>query len=73
MGINYDNANRRTSLTLPNGVTIGYSVDNDSRITGLTYTAGSTQLGTLTYGYDADGRVTSKNGTLAVIALPCRY
>jgi len=45
-------------------------VDNDSRITGLTYSAGSTQLGNLTYGYDADGRVTSKNGTLAAIDLP---
>ena len=56
--------------TLPNGVTVGYSVDNDSRITGLTYSAGSTQLGNLTYGYDADGRVTSKNGTLAAIGLP---
>jgi len=33
VGINYDHANRRTSLTLPNGVTVGYSVDNDSRIT----------------------------------------
>ncbi|MGC1343054.1 MAG: hypothetical protein WA854_12050 [Candidatus Binataceae bacterium] len=42
----------------------------DSRITGLTYSAGNSQLGTLTYGYDADGRVTSKNGTLAAINLP---
>jgi len=66
----WDNANRRTSLTLPNGVTVAYSVDNDSHITGLTYSAGSTQLGNLTYGYDADGRVTSKNGTLASIDLP---
>lgn len=70
VGINYDNANRRTSLTLPNGVTVGYSVDNDSRVTGLTYSAESTQLGTLIYGYDADGRVTSKSGTLAAINLP---
>lgn len=69
-GYQYDNANRRTSLTLPNGVTVGYSFDNDARITGLTYSAGSTQLGNLTYGYDADGRVTSKNGTLAAINLP---
>ncbi len=69
VGINYDHADRRTSLTLPNGVTVGYSVDNDSRITGLTYSAGNTQLGNLTYGYDADGRVTSKNGTLAAIGL----
>jgi RHS repeat-associated protein len=51
-------------------MTVGYSVDNDSRITGLTYSAGTSQLGNLTYGYDADGRVTSKNGTLAAISLP---
>ncbi len=70
VGINYDNANRRTSLTLPNGVTVAYSIDNDSRITGLTYSAGISQLGNLTYGYDADGRVTSKNGTLAATSLP---
>ena len=57
--------------TLPNGVTVGYGFDNDSRITGLSYSAGSTQLGNLTYGYDADGRVTSKNGTLAATGLPC--
>jgi YD repeat-containing protein len=48
VGINYDNANRRTSLTLPNGVTVAYGVDNDSRITGLTYSAGNSQLGNLT-------------------------
>ena len=70
VGINYDNANRRTSLTLPDGVTVGYSADSDSRITGLTYRVGSTQLGNLAYGYDADGRVTSKSGTLAAIVLP---
>jgi RHS repeat-associated protein len=55
---------------LANGVTVGYSVDNDSRITGLTYRAGSSQLGNLIYGYDADGRVTSKGGTLAATNLP---
>jgi RHS repeat-associated protein len=70
VGINYDNANRRTSLTLPNGVTVAYSVDSDSHITGLTYSEGNSQLGNLTYGYDADGRVTSKGGTLAATGLP---
>ncbi|MGB9381353.1 hypothetical protein [Candidatus Binatus sp.] len=72
VGINYDNANRRTSLTLPNGVTVGYSVDSDSRITGLTYSAGSAQVGNLTYGYDADGRLISKAGTLAAVGLATR-
>ena len=42
---------RDTSLMLPNGVTVGYGVDNDSHITGLTYSAGNSQLGNLTYGY----------------------
>lgn len=70
VGISYDNADRRTSLTLPNGVTVGYSVDNDSRITGLSYGAGGSQLGNLSYGYDADGRVISKGGTLAATGVP---
>ena len=68
--ISYDNVNRRTSLTLPNGVTVGYGFDNDSHVTGLTYSAGDSQLGNLAYGYDADGRVTSKGGTLAATGLP---
>ncbi len=66
----YDNANRRMTLTLPNGVTVAYSYDNDSHVAGLTYSMGSTQLGNLTYGYDADGRVTSKGGSLALTAMP---
>ena len=45
VGLAYDNANRRTTLTLPNGVEVSYSYDSDSRITGLTYAMGSTQLG----------------------------
>jgi YD repeat-containing protein len=70
VAIDYDNAERRTSLTLPNGVTVAYGVDKDSQITGLTYSAGSLQLGEMNYGYDADGRVISKGGTLAEFSLP---
>jgi RHS repeat-associated protein len=66
----YDNANRRTTLTLPNGVTVSYSYDKDSRVSLLNYGMGSTQLGQLSYYYDADGRVTGKGGTLASISLP---
>jgi YD repeat-containing protein len=50
-----DDANRRTSLTLPNGLVTEYSYDAASRLTGLTYKNGSTVLGTLTYSYDAAG------------------
>ena len=40
----YDNANRRTSLTLPNGVAVAYAYDGDSQVIGLTYTASHLQL-----------------------------
>jgi RHS repeat-associated protein len=67
---NYDNASRRTTLTLPNGVTVAYTYDNESRVSGITYTAGSTQLGNLTYSYDADGRRTATAGSLAATGMP---
>ncbi len=44
---------------------MAYSYDTESRVTGLTYSSGSTQLGTLTYSYDAAGGVTGKTGSLA--------
>jgi len=73
-----NNANRRTALTLPNNVTVSYTGacpersrrDNDSRVSGITYTAGSTQLGNLTYAYDAAGRRTASGGSLAAVTLP---
>jgi RHS repeat-associated protein len=66
----YDNADRRTSLTLPNGIVVEYAYDDDSRLTGLTYTQGMSTLGTLTYGYDANGQRTSVGGTYARTGLP---
>jgi hypothetical protein len=39
-------------------------------VTGITYSPGGTQLGNLTYTYDADGRVTSKDGTMASTGMP---
>jgi YD repeat-containing protein len=59
VGLNYDNANRRTCLTLPNGVVMSYVYDNASRVTSINYgTNGScisppNNLGGLTYTYDA--------------------
>jgi YD repeat-containing protein len=66
----YDNANRRTNLTLPNGVTVAYTYDSDSHVTGLAYTMAGAQIGNLTYAYDADGRATSKSGSLETVVLP---
>jgi YD repeat-containing protein len=41
----YDNANRRSTLTLPNGVVTEYGYDAASQLTGLTYKLGGTTLG----------------------------
>jgi RHS repeat-associated protein len=68
--IAYDNADRRTSLTLPNGIVVEYAYDDDSRVTGLTYKQGTSTLGTLTYGYNANGQRTSVGGTYARTGLP---
>jgi RHS repeat-associated protein len=56
---------------LPNGITVNYGYDNASELTGLTYTqSNGNTLGNLAYGYDADGRITSKSGTFATDVLP---
>jgi YD repeat-containing protein len=76
VGIDYDNANRRSCLTLPNGVNVTYGYDSDSHVTAINYGTGGTctsptnNLGTLSYFYDADGRRTGVGGTLAAVNLP---
>ncbi|MBE1161502.1 RHS repeat-associated core domain-containing protein [Dyella acidiphila] len=67
----YDADNRRTTLTLPNGITVNYGYDVASELTGLTYTqSNGTQLGNLTYGYDADGLINSKTNSFTTDTLP---
>jgi RHS repeat-associated protein len=66
----YDNANRRTTLTLPNGVVTEYGYDAASQLTGLTYKLGGTTLGGLAYTYDAAGRRAVVGGTWARTGLP---
>jgi RHS repeat-associated protein len=61
----YDNDSRRTSLTLPNGVTLNYGYDAASQLTGITYMLGSNTLGNLTYTYDLAGRRTGVGGSYA--------
>jgi RHS repeat-associated protein len=68
--LGYDSANRRTSLTLPNGIAAAYGYDAASNLTSIAYTNGSTAVGNLTYTYDADGRRTSVGGTLTGVNLP---
>jgi RHS repeat-associated protein len=66
----YDSAGRRTTLSLPNGVTTEYAYDVADRMTGLTYKNGPTTLGVLTYGYDGNGGRIHIAGTWARTGLP---
>jgi len=66
----YDPAGRRTTLSLPNGVSTEYAWDAASRLTGLTYKNGPNILGTLIYGYNARGNRTLLTGTWARTGLP---
>ena len=69
-GFGYDAANRRTSATLPNGVTAAYAYDPASQLTLITHMSGAATLGTLTYAYDLAGHVSSRGGTLFQSVLP---
>jgi YD repeat-containing protein len=47
--ITYDEADRRSTLTLPNGIVTTYGYDDGNQLTSLTYTLSETTLGTLMY------------------------
>ena len=66
----YDPAGRRSTLTLPNGITTSYSYDNASQLTGLSYQLGATKLGDLVYEFDLAGRRRSTSGGFARTGLP---
>jgi len=68
--LQYDNAGRRTRLTLPNQVSTEYQYDPASRLTALIYRNTTSQLGDLTYTYDAVGNRTGIGGALARTLLP---
>jgi YD repeat-containing protein len=70
VGFEYDGANRRTAVTLPNGVRVEYGYTASSRLAALTYKYGTTVLGTLAYEYDAAGRRIEMSGTWARTTLP---
>jgi YD repeat-containing protein len=70
VAVAYDDADRRSAVTLPNSVVMDYEYDVASRLTEITYKLGAQTLGTLTYGYDANGQRTAVGGTWARTNLP---
>lgn len=71
VSITPDNAGRRQSVTLPNGVTMTYGYDDPGDdLQSITYANGGTSLGQITYAYDNAGRRISRNSTLDNSGLP---
>jgi RHS repeat-associated protein len=70
VGIGYDAAGRRTSLTYPNGTSTTYSYDNANRLTAITHNGPSGLIESLNYVYDAAGNrigLTRTNGTASLL------
>jgi hypothetical protein len=70
LGLGYDTANRRTSITYPNGVVTTTGFDAANEILSLSYDHGATHIGDLAYTYDTGGRQISESGSFAQINTP---
>ncbi len=70
VSLTYDYANRRSTVTYPNGIVATHGYDAANQVTSITYTLGQSTLGDLTYSYDAAGNRTSVGGSLARTGLP---
>jgi len=70
VSFSYDQASRRASLALPNGIVAAYTYDSASRLTGMSWRLGGTSLGDLNYAHDGAGRIVKRLGSLATTGLP---
>ena len=71
ISIAYDSANRRSGLSLPNGIRIAYAWDAANQLTSITYRkADNSLIGDLGYSYDAAGQRSTIGGSLAATNLP---
>ena len=66
----YDNINRRSSQTLPNGVVVEYWYDSASQLSGIAYKLSGATFGDLAYAHDSAGRRTKVTGSYARSGLP---
>jgi len=66
----YDDADRRTSLMLPNTNSVTYAYNAASELTSLTYKQGATVIGDLTYTYDLAGNRIQTGGAFARTTIP---
>jgi YD repeat-containing protein len=66
----YDDADRRTSVTYPNGNGLTYTYDAASQLTAITYKQGVTTIGDLSYTYDAAGNRIKQGGAFARSTIP---
>jgi RHS repeat-associated protein len=70
IGLAYDAANRKSSVTLPNGIVATPSFDAANQLLALSYNLSGTHIGDLAYTYDAAGRRITQTGSLATLNVP---
>jgi YD repeat-containing protein len=70
VGLAYGAANRKSSVTLPNGVVATPTFDAANQLLALSYDHSGTHIGDLAYTYDAAGHRITQSGSLATINVP---
>ncbi len=71
VSFDYDDADRLSLATLPNGIKAGYAYNEVNQLTGIAWLKpDNSPLGDLGYGYDAVGRLAAQTGSFASQVLP---
>ncbi|AAM38627.1 hypothetical protein BI312_10175 [Xanthomonas citri pv. citri] len=71
MLFDYDDVDRLSLTTLPNGVAVGHTCDNADQLTGLAWQkAGQASTGNIGYCYNSLGQIVGQTGGFSSQALP---
>lgn len=70
VALGYTPTGQPGTTTLPGGWTQANAYDDAGRLTGITYANAGTTKGTISYGYDASGQISTVGGTMANVQLP---